>query len=308
MQLQGNLEEINFMNKIQNLLKAKNILISDGAWGTFLHVKGLKTGECPELWNITNPNDVFNIAKSYIDAGADIIETNSFGGSRVKLDKYGLAEKTFELNKKAAQISRKAAGDDKIVLGSIGPSGKFLMMGDITEEDLYEVFKEQSTALEEGGANAIVLETFSDIEEMKIGLRAARENTRCEIACTMTFDKLATGEFKTMMGISPGDMLNGLAELKPDIVGANCGNGFENMISIVKLLKVANCDIPILVHANAGIPQLDENNNTEFPESPYDMAERFNELVKAGANIVGGCCGTTPEHIKMLVKSSKSFL
>ena len=291
---------------IRDILKKKKVLISDGAWGTFLQRKGLKPGECPELWNAVNPEAVFEIAKSYVDAGSDIIETNSFGGSRIKLAAYGLAERTYELNLKAAEISRKAAGSSIIVLGSIGPTGKILMMGETSEEELYDVFSEQSKALEEGGADAVVLETFTDLEELKIALRAVKENTGCETACTMTFEKLKTGKFKTMMGVSPEDMIEGLAELKPDIIGSNCGNGFENMITIVKRFKSSGTKLPILIQANAGMPLLNENNETVFPETPDFMADRLDDLISAGAVIVGGCCGTTPEHIKKLAEKNKN--
>jgi 5-methyltetrahydrofolate--homocysteine methyltransferase len=150
------------MKKITELLKSGKTLISDGAWGTFLHLKGLQPGECPELWNITHEKEVLEIAQSYIDAGADMIETNSFGGSSFKLKHYGLQNKVYELNRAAAAISRKAAGSVKLVLGSVGPTGVILMMGEVTPEELYESFKEQVVALEEGGADAIIIETMSD--------------------------------------------------------------------------------------------------------------------------------------------------
>lgn len=288
------------MITILDKLKTGQILISDGAWGTFLQAKGLQPGECPELWNMDRPNDVFDIAKSYIDAGSDIIETNSFGGSLYKLLMFGLQDRVYEINKAAAEISRKAAGTEKHVLGSVGPTGKMLMMGDVTEEELYGAFKEQSMALEEGGADAIVVETMSDIEEAKLAIKAAKENTKCEIICTMTFENAGTNEYYTMMGITPVQMVNELVKTGAQIIGANCGNGIEGMINITKKIRSVNTDIPILIHANAGLPVF-KDGETIFPETPNQMASFVQQLVEAGANIIGGCCGTTPEHIKKIV-------
>jgi len=286
------------MKLLKELVKEK-ILISDGAWGTFLQEKGLKSGECPEQWNKTHRNDVLEIAQSYIDAGADMIETNSFGGSSFKLDHYGLKEECFELNKLAAEISREAAGPDKIVLGSIGPTGKFLMMGDVTEEELYESFKLQATGLSEGGADAICIETFYAIDEAEIAIRASKENTDLEVIATFTFEKAPDGKFHTMMGVAPGDIVEPLISAGADIIGTNCGNGFENMIGIIEEIRSNNATIPILVHANAGLP-LVEDGETKFPDTPEFMAELAPKLINAGANIIGGCCGTTPAHIKAI--------
>ena len=280
---------------IQEIAKGK-VLVSDGAWGTFLQKKGLTPGECPEVWNITRPDDVFDIAQSYIDAGADMIETNSFGGNLYKLKNYGLEHRVFELNKAAAEISRKAAGTDHLVLGSVGPTGKLLMMEEVTEDELYNAFKEQSEALEAGGADAIVIETMTDLEEARIAVKAAKENTACEVICTMTFDKILSGEFRTMMGISPTEMTEVLVEAGASVIGANCGNGIADMIGIVKEIRQVNTSIPILIHANAGLPHYC-NGETTFPESPTDMASRVKEIIAAGATIIGGCCGTTPDHI-----------
>jgi 5-methyltetrahydrofolate--homocysteine methyltransferase len=275
------------------------VLISDGAWGTFLQKKGLQPGECPELWNITHRSDVLDIALSYIGAGADMIETNSFGGSRFKLEKYGLGERVSELNREAAAISREAAGPDKWVLGSVGPTGKLLMLDEVTPEELYEAFREQSVALEEGGADAIVVETMTDLEEAVLAVRAARENTAIPVFCTMTFDKLVTGDYRSMMGISPAEMVQPLMDAGASVIGANCGNGIEGMVSIVREIRAVNSDIPVLVHANAGMPVY-RDGDTFFPESPEEMAGHLGALIAAGANIIGGCCGTTPEHIAKL--------
>jgi 5-methyltetrahydrofolate--homocysteine methyltransferase len=275
------------------------VLISDGAWGTFLQKKGLQPGECPELWNITHRSDVLDIALSYIGAGADMIETNSFGGSRFKLEKYGLGERVSELNREAAAISLEAAGPDKWVLGSVGPTGKLLMLDEVTPEELYEAFREQSVALEEGGADAIVVETMTDLEEAVLAVRAARENTAIPVFCTMTFDKLVTGDYRSMMGVSPAEMVQPLIDAGASVIGANCGNGIEGMVSIVREIRAVNSDIPVLVHANAGMPVY-RDGDTFFPESPEEMAGHLDALIAAGANIIGGCCGTTPEHIAKL--------
>jgi 5-methyltetrahydrofolate--homocysteine methyltransferase len=285
--------------KITEALKAGKVLISDGAWGTFLHKKGLKPGECPESWCINRPADVLDVAKNYIEAGADMIETDSFGGSSFKLEHYGMADKAAAINEAAAKISREAAGEEHWVIASIGPTGKMLVTEEVTEEELYDAFKTQAVAFEKGGADAACIETMSDIAEACQAVKAVKENTHLEVICTFTFEKTAQGDYKTMMGVDPVSAIKAAIEAGADIVGANCGNGIERMIDIVKEMRSVNKTIPILVHANAGLPKNVDGKDV-FPETPEDMAAIAPKLAAAGANIIGGCCGTTPAHIKAL--------
>jgi len=210
-------------------LKQGKILLSDGALGTLLQTKGLQPGECPELWNITHRKDLTEIAEAYLNAGSEIITTNSFGGSRLKLSQYGLGDRVSELNQIAASICRDVAGKLKHVAGSVGPTGKMLIMGDVTEEEFYDGFREQVIALEKGGADIIIVETMSALDEASLAVKAARENTKCTVIITMTFSKDLKEEYFTMMGVSPAEMVSSMKEAGAHIVGSNCGNGIEDM-------------------------------------------------------------------------------
>ena len=294
------------MGKILERIAEGRVLISDGAWGTFLHQKGLKVDECPESWNLERPDAVLEIATSYVEAGADIILTNSFGGSPAKLQGYGLQDQTYELNRAAAKISKEAAGDRTLVLGSVGPTGKMVFMGEISEEELLEGLKVQVKGLAEGGADGIVIETMSDLEEARIAILAAKSISELDVACTFTFSKTQTGEYRTMMGTGVEEFLEMAKETGADVIGANCGNGTAGMIEIVKEIRALDSDIPVLVHANAGLPMY-KDGKTVFPETPSEMATQMKDLVRAGANIVGGCCGTTPEHIRYISRLFKTI-
>jgi 5-methyltetrahydrofolate--homocysteine methyltransferase len=291
------------MKTITETVKSGKILVSDGAWGTFLHEKGLAVGECPELWCVTHASDVLDIARSYVDAGADMIESNSFGANRFKLSHWGLETRCGEINRAAAAISREAAGPNGHVIASIGPTGKILMMGDVTEEEIYDAFKEQAVAIEQGGADACCIETMTALDEAGLAIKAAGENTKLEIVCTFTFDKTLDGLYRTMMGVSPQDFAAAAVQAGAHVIGTNCGNGMARMIEIVRELRGADPVTPILVHANAGLPQNAEGGHIVFPETPDMMTALVPGCIAAGANIIGGCCGTTPLHISAIVKS-----
>ena len=293
------------MKSICEQVAVGRVLVADGAWGTFLQKRGMVPGECPELWCIEHRDVVREIAASYVEAGADMIESNSFGGTRFKLEHYGLADRVDELNRAAAAISREAAGPDRHVIASVGPTGKLLLMGDVTEAELSDAFAGQVTALEAGGADACCIETMAALDEAGLAVRAARANTSLEVICTFTFERTLQGEYRTMMGVSPTDMVRAMVEAGAHIVGTNCGNGMEHMAHIVAEMRAADPAIPILVNANAGIPVNVDGVDT-FPETPSQMAANARAVVAAGANIVGGCCGTTPEHIRALVDAVRA--
>ncbi len=292
--------------KITDALKRGKILVADGAWGTALQARGLEGGECPELWNVEHRDAVFEVAKSYIDAGSNMIETNTFGGNRFKLEYYGLGDRVMELNAAGVRISREAAGEDNWVIASMGPTGKMTLMGDVTEEDFYEVFKEQAAAFVEGGADAAVIETMSALDEAVAAIRAVKENTSLEIISTFTFEPTVQGDFKTMMGVTPAEAALKAVEAGADIVGANCGKGYEGMTKVIEEIKGVLPDIPVIIQANAGLPELVDGVSV-FPATPDEMADQNPFWIKAGVNIIGGCCGTTDEHIRAIRKKVDSL-
>ncbi len=282
------------MSLLQQLAE-KKVLVSDGAWGTMLQARGLTTRECPEEWNVTHPQEVRAVAAAYAAAGSDLVLTNTFGGSRTKLDKRGLGSRVAELNAAGARLSLEGA-PDAIIAGSVGPTGEFIEpLGALSEANLEAVFAEQIAAMLGAGLHVICVETMTALEEAACAIRAAKRLDRAiEVIATMTFDKTPSG-YRTMMGIGPEQAASALVEAGADVVGSNCGNGVRNMVDIAREFRRFT-DRPILIHANAGMPELVDG-QTVFRETPQDMADQVTALLEAGADIIGGCCGTTPDHI-----------
>ena len=292
------------MQTIREALSERRLLVSDGAWGTMLMAAGLRPDVCAESWNVENPDAVRNVGAQYIAAGSDLITTNSFGGSCFKLDDYDQADHVRELNRAAAHISREAAGTDHFVIGSMGPTGKMLLMEDVTEQELYDAFRAQADALLEGGVNACCIETMSAIDEGTLAVRAAKVSG-AETICTFTFNHLPDGSYRTMMGVSPEEMAVAVVGAGADIIGANCSLGPAAMVEIVAAMHAAAPQVPIIVHPNAGIPAFVDG-ETRYLETPESFAAQVPALVRAGAAIIGGCCGTTPAHIRKIAAATNA--
>ncbi|OGJ86535.1 MAG: hypothetical protein A2268_15785 [Candidatus Raymondbacteria bacterium RifOxyA12_full_50_37] len=272
--------------------------ISDGAWGTEFAKLGSLGGMCAEIWNLKKPENVEKVAKSYIDAGSQIILTNSFSGNRFRLKEYNLDSKLKEINMKAVEISKKAAAGKALVFASMGPVGKLVSMGEISEEDAYAAFLEQAQAFKEAGADGVVAETMSDAPEVKQAILAIKKTGLFAVA-SMSFD---SGEHKThtMMGVSAEDAVTLCTEVNADMIGANCGTGINNFVNICKEFKRL-WKKPIWIKGNAGLPEVVEG-KTVYKMGPDEFARHALEIVKLGANVVGGCCGTSPAHLAALAR------
>ena len=283
----------------QQLLKPGNVLVADGAMGTMLFKAGLKSGECPELLNLEKPEIPADVARQYFNAGSHIIFTNTFGASPVKLADFGLADKAVEINSEAVRIVRKVVGDKAFIAGSCGPSGKMLQpYGESKPDELFSSFKIQAEALINAGADIICIETMSDIQEALLALKATRSiSASFPVMVTLTYDKTARG-FYTYMGIDIDSTIKKLENEGVDVIGSNCGNGFENMVEIAKQFKKLT-SIPLLIQANAGQPRLTVD-ELVYDETPDFFAENTRKLIDIGVSIIGGCCGTTPAHISAI--------
>jgi len=285
----------------------RRVIFFDGAMGTMLQSMGLSGGDCPEEWNVTHPDALKRVHEGYVEAGSDVIETNTFGGSRFKLERYGKGDMVLELNRAGARLAKEVAGDRAIVAGSVGPTGEFLEpLGTVSEDEMLSTFREQAAALAEGGVDIFCIETMSDLREAELAVRAAKVETGLPVAATMAFNPDPRG-FRTMMGVSPEEACRVLLDAGADVVGVNCGGiGIVDMARLVGEMRTYT-DAPILAQPNAGVPQLIEG-KAVFSDPPELMARHAPELVSAGADIIGGCCGTTPRHIKAMIDAVKRTL
>ena len=277
-------------------------LVSDGATGTYLQSRGLEPGGSPEEMNASAPETIREMAAAYFDAGSDMVLTTSFGGSRFMLKKYGLDGRGPELNRLAAEHARAAAPAGRFVVGSVGPTGEILESngGTVSEDEVLDAFVEQVMALEDGGADAVAVETMISAREAALAIQAAKQNTDLVVFGTMMFDKGPRGWF-TMMGDTPESAVKDMLDAGADVVGANCGNGVEMMVELAGEIRAAT-DGLMLIHSNAGIPAIRQG-QIVYPETPEYMAGHFSTMADMGVNIIGGCCGTTPAHIRALSNS-----
>jgi len=295
------------MKGILQRLKEGEVLLSDGAMGTMLIERGLESGQCPERINLDNPGMLEEIARLYIDAGSDIVQTNTFGASALRLADYGLDDRTEEINAAAVQAVKKVAGGSACVSGSCGPCTKMLKpYGDTDAEDVAASFERQISALVRAGVDMICIETMMDLEEAAIAVRTAKSiSENITVAATMTFGPAQHG-FVTVMGTGIEDAARGLIDAGADIIGSNCGNGIENMIEIAAGFREIT-EMPLIVQSNAGLPEL-KNGALVYTETPGFMADKSHKLMDLGVNIIGGCCGTNPEHIKELRKALDAYM
>lgn len=258
--------------------------------------RGLDPGECPDAWNLSFPDRVLAVARAYVEAGSRVILTNTFGANRIALGRHGLSDRALEINRAGVKLSKRAAEGRAAVFAAIGPSGKLLGMGEVAESELRQAFVEQAGALAEAGADALVIETMSDLDEAKLAVAAARVTGLPVVAC-MAFDSGKT-KTQTIMGTTAEAAAKALTEAGADAIGANCGQGIGNFIEIYRRLA-SSTDRPIWLKPNAGEPQV-SGDRTVYSTTAQEFAEAAVTLVEAGAAFIGGCCGTTPDFVRAL--------
>jgi 5-methyltetrahydrofolate--homocysteine methyltransferase len=292
-----NMNNTTFLERI----RSGEILVSDGATGTNLQQRGLAAGRPGELWVIERPGEISRLHKDFIAAGSDIILTCTFGGTSIRLAQDGWGERAVDINQRAAALAREASeGTDVLVAGSIGPTGQMLKpLGTLEEEDCYLAFEEQAKALADAGVDLLVVETQYDLTEAGLAVKAARTVTDLPLVCSFSYDRGT----RTMMGVKPAQMAKAFAA-DADVLGINCGKSLEDNLNALKELRKAT-DLPIWFKPNAGLPQVDAEGHSTFDVTPKQMGALVSSWIEAGANVVGGCCGSSPEHVAQIAKTAK---
>ena len=291
------------MNQLKERLAAPGVLIADGATGTQLQKAGLPAGAPSELWVLENPDGVHALHRAYLEAGSDIVLTDTFGGTRIKLEKSGLAGQVTEINRTAARLAREMAGPTRLVFGDIGPMGALLEpLGELTQAEAVQVFAEQAAGLAaDGNVDAILIETMSDLNEATAAVQGVRQATDLPILVTMSFESHG----RTMMGVKPAKAARVLSELGVDVIGANCGRTLSETLQAVQEIRQAVPEAVLMAKPNAGLPHLD-GSDTVFDVTPEVMAEYALKFAALGVKILGGCCGSTPEHIRAIAEALKA--
>ncbi len=282
-------------------LKSGQTLVSDGATGTNLQQRGLAAGKPGELWLVERPEEILRLHKEFVAAGSDIILTCTFGGTSVRLAQEGWGERAVEINQSAVALAREAVqGTETLVAGSIGPTGQMLKpLGTLDETDCYKSFEEQARALAEAGVDLLVVETQYDLTEAGLALKAVRAVTDLPLVCSFSYDRGT----RTMMGVKPAQMASAFAK-EADVLGINCGKSLEDNLSVLKDLRAVT-DLPIWFKPNAGLPQIDADGRPTFDITPQQMGSLASDWIAAGASVVGGCCGSSPEHIHQIALAAK---
>ncbi|HLX61256.1 MAG TPA: homocysteine S-methyltransferase family protein [Planctomycetota bacterium] len=284
------------LQKLAARIASGEMILGDGAWGTQLQRAGLGFGDCPEEWNVSHPDEVKRVAREYLEAGADFCLTNTFGGNRYRLTRHGFADRLREFNLAGVALSLDAArAFDAPVAASVGPTGEFVQPeGMLSEKEMRDAFREQIAVLKEGGADAICVETMYVVQEAAIAVRAAKDaGFYCMASVTLDF----TGDrFKTMLGTPIERAVRALEGAGADVIGSNCGNGIAEMVIIAREMRKLTKK-PLIIKSNAGVPEL-VNGVAVYGDTPEIMARAIKDFKDLGVSIVGGCCGTTPEHIR----------
>ncbi|MFV1949276.1 MAG: betaine--homocysteine S-methyltransferase [Anaerolineales bacterium] len=290
------------MDKLNSLLQSGKPILLDGAMGTMLMDAGMEAGESPEEWNVIHPNLVRKIHRDYIQAGSQIILTNSFGGSSIRLETHGLSERVVELNQAAganARAEADGAAQTVLVAGSIGPTGQLMEpLGTMSTAQAEQSFADQATGLAAGKVDLFWIETMSALEEAKAAIAGVRSVSDLPIAVTMSFDSHG----RTMMGVSPEDAVGELQTLDIQLLGANCGTGSDELIEAIQAIQAADPKLPIIAKANSGLPKM-VGTEIVYDGSPEVMAAYIIKVWKEGARLIGGCCGSTPEHIRAMAEA-----